>query len=150
MPAFHYPAYIDRPGGDEILVSFPDFPEALTGANSIDEAYRLAEDALDEAVLSRLAAGEPVPAPGSVFGGRTSILIPLDPVTAARVAISEAMADRHMSKTALALLMHKDEKVVRRILDGRQNVAMDTAMEALHALGYRATLQIDARDEIEA
>ena len=44
--AWTYPAVFDRIGDDEIVVSFPDFPEVLTGAETLVEAQALAIDAL--------------------------------------------------------------------------------------------------------
>lgn len=140
---YSYPARIRREDG-EFIVSFPDFPEALTGADNEAEALDLAADALEEAVLGRLADGMEIPRPHAAAAGEVDIL--LEPVTAARAAISRALKSRKLSKTALAKLMHRDEKVARRILDGRGEVELKTAMEALDALGQSAGLVVEERE----
>lgn len=143
---FIYPATIERLDG-EILVRFPDFPEALTGGSTLAEATDLAADALDEVVLARLASGEGIPAPSNSSGLGEILLVTLDPVTAARAAVSGAMAEARLSKSALARMMGRDEKVVRRILDGRQGIDMGTAMGALQAMGWTAALEVEKRTD---
>jgi antitoxin HicB len=134
-----YPAIFDQRDG-EVIVSFPDIPEALTGAATLAEAQHMAVDALQEAVLSYLADGRPVPAPRKAAKGE--VAVPLEPLTAGRAAVSQLMAEQHVTNVALAGLMHKDEKVVRRILDGSGSVGIATVTEALRALGAQPSLSL--------
>ena len=134
-----YPAVFAVLDG-EIVVRFPDIPEAITGASTMDEARALAADALEEAILGYLASGAPVPAPREPVAGEEAV--PLDPLTAGRAAVASLMADRRVSKVALAALIHRDEKVVRRIVGGAGGVTMDNVTVALKALGARPALTI--------
>ncbi len=136
-----YPAIFNRQG-EEIIVTFPDFPEAVTGASSMGEARALAADALEEAVLAYLAHGRAVPPPRSAAKGEE--LVALEPLTAGRAAVARIMAGRKVNKVRLALMMRRDEKVVRRILDGRAGVRMETVSAALRALGARSALTVEA------
>jgi antitoxin HicB len=138
--SWRYPAVFDREADGEIDVRFPDIPEVLTGAATLDEARALAADALDEAVLAYLADGRPVPAPSPVRGGQEAVA--LDPLTAGRAAVQLRMRALGISKVALAERMHKDEKVVRRILDGRGAVQMANVTQALRALGAEPVLSV--------
>jgi len=140
MQIWTYPAVLRRID-DEYVVSFPDIPEALTGAASIEEARALAADALDEAVLAYLAEGRAVPAPRAAAAGEEAIA--LDPLTAGRAAVAQLMRDHHLTKVRLAGLMDKDEKVVRRILNGKGGVSMETVTAALRALGARPSLNVE-------
>jgi plasmid maintenance system antidote protein VapI len=45
-----------------------------------------------------------------------------------------------LTKVELAARMGRDEKVVRRVLDGRRGVSMETVLDALSALGFKTTL----------
>jgi len=132
-----YPAEFEQIDG-EIIVRFPDLPEILTSGDDEASAERAAEDALEEALLARLANGQAVPMPSPPTGAQRAIL--LDPVTAGRVLVDWKRRARALSKVQLAQLMGRDEKVVRRLLDGRGGVSMDTVLDALRALGHRATL----------
>jgi hypothetical protein len=63
LRTFVYPAELERLDG-EVIIRFPDFAEGLsglTGAPTEREILAIAEDALEEIVLGRLARGEEVP-----------------------------------------------------------------------------------------
>lgn len=136
MAIWRYPAVVRDEGG-EFVVTFPDVPEAVTGAATEPEARLLAADALAAAVEGLLAAGRPLPPPREAGDGEFDVA--LDMPLAARAAIGEAMAAQGLSKVALAVRMNRDEKVVRRILAG-QNASLALMGEALRALGVRPAL----------
>ena len=140
MQTWIYPAVITEEGPGDFLVRFPDVPQALTGGASLEEAVARAADALEEAVLHYLAEGVDIPLPRNAAKGEVSI--PLDPVTAGRAAVAAIMARQKLSKVALAAKMGKDEKVVRRILDGGGNTSMANVSSALKALGAQAALSV--------
>jgi antitoxin HicB len=140
MQTWTYPAIFDRID-DEVVVRFSDIPEALTGAATLEEARMLAADALEEAILGYLAEGRPVPLPRKA--GKGEVAVPLDPVTAGRAAVAMLMSRQHITKVALASRMQRDEKVVRRILDGSGNVSMENVSAALRALGARPSLALE-------
>jgi len=52
------------------------------------------------------------------------------------------MAKNRITNVALASLMHKDEKVVRRIVSGEGGVTMQTVTIALKALGAQPALTV--------
>jgi antitoxin HicB len=135
-----YPAVFQRLD-DEVIVRFPDIPEALTGAATLEEARVLAADALEEAVLAYLADGRPVPAPRKAAKGEEAVI--LDPLTAGRAAVANLMAAQHVSKVALAARMRRDEKVVRRIVGGAGGVTMENVTAALKALGAKPALALE-------
>ena len=135
MQAWAFPATVtvDEEGG--YTFQFTDMPEGITGAATLEEARALAPDCLDVVVQIRLERGEEVPAPRSPREGEE--LVPLEPVTAARAALAQAMAAERLTNVALANRMGKSEGAVRRIVSGRGRVKMDTVMEALAATGRR-------------
>jgi len=139
MQTWTYPALFD-PHDGEVVVTFRDFLEAITGAVTMDEARALAQDALEEVVLAYLAQGRSVPAPSPALDHEENVV--LDPKTAARAAVQRLMSAQGLSRRALAERMHKDEKVVRRILDGRGGVTMDNVVEALRAMGATPALAV--------
>jgi antitoxin HicB len=138
MQTWTYPALITAHAPDEWVATFPDVPEAVTGAQTRAETIALASDALEEAILAYLAHGRPIPAPRPAGKGETPI--DLDPVTAARAALAQAMAEQRMSNSALAQKLGKTEGAIRRLTDGATSVKMATVLDALHAVGRRAAL----------
>lgn len=138
MQTWAYPARVERHAEDEFVISFPDVPEALTGGDTEAEALSLGADALEEAILAYMAQGYEIPAPRAPEAGEH--LVPLDPTTAARAALATAMRVQHVSNVALAQKLEKSEGAVRRLVDGRTGVKIETVLDALAALGQRATL----------
>ena len=65
MNKLFYPAIFHRED-DGFWVSFPDFPECLTEGDNMEEAYRMAVDALGLAIISRKEAKEDIPQPSQV------------------------------------------------------------------------------------
>lgn len=137
-----YPARFKSAADGEIVVTFVDLPEAVTGASDWAEAYGLAADALEEVVLAYLADGRPVPAPSPMQEGYEPV--PLDPVTAARAALDRAMREDGVTNAALARQLGKTEGAVRRLTNGETGVKIDTVLDALSALGRRASLSVEA------
>ena len=134
MQAWAYPAVFEVSPG-EVVVTFPDIEEAITGSETLEEARILAADALEEAILGRLAHAEAIPAPRRARAGEE--LVPLDPVTAARAALSVAMRQEKLSNAALARRLGRTEGAVRRLTSGQSGVKLDTVLQALGAVGKR-------------
>ena len=65
---FSYPARVARDGGG-YLVTFPDIPEAMTGAKERVEAIKLAADALTTAMDFYFEDRRPVPMPSPLKKG---------------------------------------------------------------------------------
>lgn len=84
-----FPAVFTEHEPDDFGVTFSDVPEALAGAATLAATRALAVDVLEEAILGRLAHGDPIPAPRAAVAGEE--LVVLDPVTAARAALVSAV-----------------------------------------------------------
>ena len=140
MQTWAYPARIEDQGADGFLVTFADVPEAITGGDTLDEARANAADALEEAILAYMAMGRPIPEPRAAKDNE--VLIVLDPVTAARAILAQAMRADRVSNVALAKRLGKSEGAVRRLTDGATGVKIDTVLEALEAVGRRTVLSL--------
>jgi antitoxin HicB len=135
MTAFTYPARIVEEAPGEFLVTFRDIPEAITGGVTFSESCDSAADALDVAIEGLLLETSS-PEDGEV-------LVPLSPAVAARLALSDEMKRQHVSGRALAERMGKDEKNIRRIMQGKST--FEAALQALRILGVRPSLSVDPR-----
>ena len=135
MQTWTYPARVRSDADDDHTVRFDDFPEAICGATTVKEALRVAAEVLEEAVLGRLADGEAIPSPRAA--GADEVLVVLDPTTAARAALAEAMRCGRVSNTALAAKLGKTEGAVRRLTSGKRGVKLETVLDALALTGQR-------------
>lgn len=139
---FAYPFNIRKSEG-EYIVDFPDVPEAITGANSREEAAALARDALVAALGGYIDDRRDIPQPSQ----RTSkqLVAYLDPLEAAKLALYIAMRENGLANTGLASRLRMDEKAVRRMLDLDQKTHIDTIHNALRQVfDYRLVTAMQA------
>jgi predicted RNase H-like HicB family nuclease len=61
-----YIALIRKEPGSDFGVDFPDFPGCVTAGRTLDEARRMASDALDLHVRGMIEDREPIPEPSSL------------------------------------------------------------------------------------
>jgi antitoxin HicB len=128
----------DRRGN--VVVSFPDVPEAITQGRGEADARTMAEAALGLVLLSYLQRGKPLPKPRAK--GRNLIDVAVAPDVAAKLAVLESFAAAGISKSELARRLGKDEKEVRRILDPRHPTKLPALTAALRALGKRLVVGV--------
>jgi antitoxin HicB len=145
MKAYAYRATFepgDRRGN--IVVSFPDVPEAITQGRGQADARTMAEEALGLVLLSYLARGKALPKPRAK--GRSLVDVAVAPDVAAKLAVLESFAEANISKSELARRLGKDEKEVRRILDPKHPTKLPALTAALRALGKRLVVGVMEAD----
>lgn len=140
MRTYAYPVLLE-PGDDPAVtvVTFPDFPEAITEGVGDIEARANAAEALGVVMLEYLRQGRKLPMPSE---GQT--IIAPEPDVAAKIAVLEAFAAAEISQRELARRLDWDEKAVRRLLDPYHATKIPQLSAALHALGQRLVISVDA------
>ncbi|MCY3931989.1 MAG: type II toxin-antitoxin system HicB family antitoxin [Acidobacteria bacterium] len=118
--------------GSSFVVSFPDVPEAITGARTREESLLLAEDALVVALSMYVDADEDVPTPSAPAGGQELIILP--PHTAAQLALYTALRRQNKSISDLARSLGIRESKARRLLNFSRPSPLDHVLTALRAL----------------
>jgi antitoxin HicB len=141
MTHYLYPAKLRRDSGGRVLVSFPDFPEALTDGADEAEALAEARDCLSEALMNRISHAEQIPAPSAPRRGHH--LIPPDPLVATKTALHRAMAGSGITISELARRLGADRKDVRRLLDPRHRSTLSGLSAALSAVGGALSVVVD-------
>ena len=134
-----YPARIAR-DGDGYMVSFPDIPEALTGASSREEAIEMAADALTTAMDFYFVDRQSVPPPSEAKRGQ--VMIDLPPSIGAKVLLLNEMLAQGTRPADLARLMNVRPQEVNRLTTLRHPTKIDTVAAALKALGKRLELSL--------
>jgi len=61
-----YIALLRRDPGSDFGADFPDFPGCITAGKTLDDARRMAAEALDLHMAGMLADGDPIPEPSSL------------------------------------------------------------------------------------
>ena len=139
---FSYPARVKKDKAGFFLVTFPDFPEAATDGESIEESLHNAADALEEAIAGRINRGEPVPRPGP--GKSRQQRVPVPAQIAVKAALYMAVKDAGIKNTELARRLGADEKEVRRLLDPHHRSKLPRLEAALGALGKKLVIGVEA------
>lgn len=135
-----YPARVRRDGDAGYMVSFPDIPEALTGARTKAAALEMAVDALTTAMDFYFEDRRAVPAPTAPKRGQ--VLVELPPSVAAKVLLLNAMIRQRVRPSDLARRMHVRAQEVNRLTDLHHPTKIDTIAIALKAMGKRLELSV--------
>jgi antitoxin HicB len=114
-----------------ILVATPDIPEAATFGEDRDDALARAVDAIETAIIGRIAAREDVPLPMS----RGVDSVALSALSAAKVELYRAMRSDSVGKAELARRLGVALPQVDRLLDLRRKSRLDSLVDAFAALG---------------
>lgn len=133
--AYPYQARPEPDGG--VFISFPDVPEALTGAETDADVPRMARDALVAALSFYVDGGRPLPASSP---GQPMATVPV--LVALKLALHEAMLAQGVSNVDLAKRAGADEKSVRRMRDLFHATKVDSLETALQLLGRRAEVSV--------
>jgi len=144
MRSFTYPVTLtpaeDFASGEAgFVVTFADFPEAITQGKDAADAFDQAADALEEAIAARMKQNDDIP-PG---GAGTGHQVPVPLQTALKVALYLTLRGERGRQSALAGRIGKDEKEVRRLLDPRHHSRPRSMERALRALGKRVTMVLE-------
>jgi antitoxin HicB len=139
MKSFTYPAALtrDRKAGG-FVVTFRDFPEAITQGEDAAEIMLQGADCLEEAIAGRIRLGEAIPAPSRARKTELSVTVPA--LMAAKAALYLAMKEANISKVELAKCLKCDEKEIRRLLDPRHKSKIERIEAALKSLGKQIVL----------
>ena len=137
---FIYPADVKRDEAGYFFVTFPDFPEAGTDGETLEEALAEAADCLAEAVAGRIARTENIPKATRKQKGQYAIAIPAQ--IAAKAALYLAMKETRINKSDLARRLGRDVKEVRQLLNPKQPSEIQRIEEALAAIGQELVVGV--------
>ena len=135
-----YPALFKKHDDGEIVVHFPDLPEALTGANKEGEAFAEAVDCLQEALAVRIVERKEIPAASPMKRGHRSIPVAL--YLAPKVALYLAVRESGLSNLEFARKLGRDESIVRRMLNPKHNTKPELIQKALDLLGKQLVVSV--------
>ena len=121
------------------IVTFPDVPEAITGARTRAESLFLAEDALVAILAVYVQEKREIPTPSPVAVGQELVAVP--PVTAAKLALYKAMCKQGITKDALANRLGLSESAIRKLIDPDCYSHINQIMRALKTVGRNLVVE---------
>jgi len=134
-----YPANF-APDGKFFLVTFPDFPEAITQGDSMEDALIHAADVLESVLDHYIENSLPIPTPSKPKRGQHLIELPAS--YAAKILLLNEMAAQKVRPAELARRLNVKPQEVNRLIDWRHTTKIDAIAAALKALGK--TMEIRA------
>ncbi len=133
-----YPVKLAPDDNGTILVTSPDFPEVVTFGDNREDALVRAVDAIETALMGRIAGREEVPRPGKT--GRYFAVLPA--LTAAKLSLYWAMRDDRVGKAALAKKLGWHLPQIDRLLDIHHASKLDAVEAALAVLGRTLEIKV--------
>jgi antitoxin HicB len=134
-----YPVEL-TPDGKFLMVTFPDIPEANSQGDSVEDALKMAADALETALDFYFDAGRPVPVPSKPKRGQH--MVELRASVAAKVLLLNEMLRQKVRPVELARRLQTTPQEVNRLTNIRHTSRIDGIAVALKALGK--TMEIRA------
>jgi antitoxin HicB len=127
-----YP-YKTKRDGDEILISFPDVPEALTSATR-ETADSETLDALVTALVGYELDGKKWPKASPIQTGKPFVRIPT--LLTAKIALIGGLHRSGKTQADLASLLNIDPRAVRRLLNLNHRSHVEEVERALDVLNF--------------
>ncbi|VCU71461.1 Antitoxin HicB [Pigmentiphaga humi] len=134
-----YAARIE-PDDNVFMVSFRDIPEALTAADTREEAEIAAADALRTAMDFYFEDRRAVPLPSEAKAGE--VLVELPASLWAKVLLLNEMVRQDVAPVELARRLGTRKQEVTRIMDLGHATKIDTIAAALASLGRELSLSV--------
>lgn len=140
MSRFDYPCAIEVDPDGGFQIRFPDIPEAISEAETRDEADAMAVDALIAALSFYIDARQLLPEPSAAQAGQVVVGAP--PLAAAKLALYQAMREQSVTNVELARRLGVSETAVRRLVDLDHRSHIGQIDMALSALGRRMVVSV--------
>lgn len=138
---YAYPCNLipDREEGEGFIVTFPDVPGALTGAQTREESLFLAEDVLVAMLAVYVQQQRTIPTPSPVADGQELVAVP--PIAAAKLALYTAMREQGITGNALAVRLNLSDSAIRKLLDPDCYSHISQIMKALRNVGRSLVIE---------
>ena len=137
-----YPCELVTDDQGALVATFPDVPEAITGADGRAEALCLAADALAAALAGYVQDGRNIPEPSEPADHQE--LVTVDAVTAAKLSLYSAMRAQGISEAELARRIGASTSAVRKLADPDRSNSIGQVSKALEAAGCRMAVEAAA------
>jgi antitoxin HicB len=135
-----YPAHFKAEEEGGFVVTFPDFPEAITQGEDVEDALVHAADVLESVVDFYMEDGRPIPQPSKLKRGQKLVELPAS--YSAKILLLTEMAAQKVRPPELARRLQITPQEVTRLTSLRHTSKIDGIAGALKALGK--TLEIRA------
>ncbi len=143
MCTMRYQAIVTKEG-HATLAHFPDCPGCQTQADSGEDIYSLAQEALEGWLEAHLVQGQVPPLPSArkhrVPAGARSVEIPISPALAVRIQLRRARHKAGLSQSALAKKVGVSQQQIAALESPDANLRLSTLLRVAKALGHEVEI----------
>lgn len=137
-----YPAKLKAQKEGGFVVTFRDIPEAITQGESLEDALKRAQDALETAMEFYFDDRREVPMPSARKRGERLVALPVS--ESFKILLLNEMVRQNIRPAELAKRMRTSKQEINRITTLRHATKVDRIADALTALGKRLTIHLNA------
>jgi antitoxin HicB len=137
-----YPAKLKAAKEGGYVVTFRDIPEAITQGESIEDALKHAQDALESAMEFYFNDRRQAPMPTAAKRGERLVALPVS--ESFKILLLNEMVRQNVRPAELAKRMRTSKQEINRITTLRHATKVDRIADALAALGKRLTINLKA------
>jgi len=137
-----YPAKLKAQKEGGFVVTFRDIPEAITQGESLEDALKRAQDALETAMEFYFDDRREVPMPSARKRGERLVALPVS--ESFKILLLNEMVRQNIRPAELAKRMRTSKQEINRITTLRHATKVDRIADALAALGKRLTIHLNA------
>ncbi len=139
---YAYPCEIASDEDGELVVTFPDVPEAITGGRDRAETLRLAADALGAALAGYVHDHRDIPHPGAAAPDQELVAVPA--MMTAKLALYSAMRSQNITKSELARRLGIRQSAIQKLTDPDSQSRIGQLQAALDAVGCQLVIDVTA------
>ena len=139
---YAYPCEIASDEDGELVVTFPDVPEAVTGGGDRAETLLLAADALSTALGGYVQGERDIPQPSTASPDQELVAVPA--VMTAKLALYTAMRSQNITESELARRLGVRPSAVHKLTDPDSRSRIGPLQEALDAVGCQLVIDVTA------
>ena len=125
---------------DGFVVTFRDIPEAITQAETREDALAMALEALEVAMEFYFEDKRSVPMPSKLKRGELAVELP--PSLSAKILLLNEMLKQDIRPAELARRLKTTPQEVNRLTNLRHTSRIDGIADALHAMGRHLDLRL--------
>lgn len=142
---FKYPIELTNLDNGDVMIRFPDIPEAITCGENKDIALVWAQDVLHVALADYMANHRDIPEPSEP--GPDQITVSPSPMVNVKLVLYKEMINKGITRMQLARLLHCNVRQVRRILDLEHQSTLNQLIDAAEVLGFNLDLDLKKKDQ---
>lgn len=139
---YAYPCEIASDEDGDLVGTFPDVPEAITGGRGRGETLRLAADALGAALAGYIHDRRDIPQPSAASPGHEIVAVPA--AMTAKLALYSAMRSQNITKSELARRLGVRQSAIQKLTDPDSQSRIGQLQAALDAVGCQLVIDVTA------